>query len=95
MKPAKNQDNQLLMSLLSVRNLILFVDSTCFMFVETSNDEGECFFPFSLGSFQMYFCEKTDPDLPATCPTFNETGPRINCSEGIVFFHQNNLRKNI
>lgn len=52
------------------------------MFAETSNDQGECFFPFQLNSFEMYFCEKTDPDLPATCPTFNATGPRINCSEG-------------
>ena len=30
----------------------------------------------------MYFCEKRDAALPATCPTGNATGPRINCSEG-------------
>ncbi|CAF3438102.1 unnamed protein product, partial [Rotaria sp. Silwood2] len=30
----------------------------------------------------MFFCEKTDPNLPATCPTLNENGPRINCSQG-------------
>ncbi|CAF1432569.1 unnamed protein product [Rotaria magnacalcarata] len=50
--------------------------------IQTSNDIGECFFPFKLNSFDMFFCQKTDPNLPSTCPTFNETGPRINCSEG-------------
>ena len=30
----------------------------------------------------MYFCEKRDASLPATCPTGNATGPRTNCSEG-------------
>ncbi|CAF4164050.1 unnamed protein product [Rotaria sordida] len=50
--------------------------------IETSNDMGECYFPFQLNSFEMFFCEKSDPNLPSTCPTLNGTGPRINCSEG-------------
>ncbi|CAF2792367.1 unnamed protein product [Rotaria sp. Silwood2] len=50
--------------------------------IQTSNDIGECFFPFQFNSFEMFFCEKTDPNLPATCPTLNENGPRINCSQG-------------
>ncbi|CAF1169821.1 unnamed protein product [Rotaria sordida] len=50
--------------------------------IDTSNDMGECYFPFQLNSFEMFFCEKSDPNLPSTCPTLNGTGPRINCSEG-------------
>ncbi|CAF3093912.1 unnamed protein product [Rotaria socialis] len=50
--------------------------------IQTSNHIGECFFPFKLNSFDMFFCQKEDPNLPSTCPTFNETGPRINCSQG-------------
>ncbi|CAF1216545.1 unnamed protein product [Adineta ricciae] len=50
--------------------------------IGTYNDDGECFFPYELNSYQMYFCAKTDPDLPATCPSFNLTGPKLNCSEG-------------
>jgi hypothetical protein len=62
----------------------LFIYFIGFLFLETSNDQGECFFPFQLNSFEMFFCEKTDPNLPATCPTLNSTGPRINCSNGRV-----------
>ncbi|CAF3927424.1 unnamed protein product [Adineta steineri] len=51
--------------------------------IRTSHEDGEeCYFPFQLNSFDMFFCEKTDPNLPATCPIFNSTGPRMNCSEG-------------
>ncbi|CAF1308915.1 unnamed protein product [Adineta steineri] len=51
--------------------------------IGTSHEDGEeCFFPFQINSFDMFFCERTDPNLPATCPTFNSTGPRMNCSEG-------------
>ncbi|CAF3657994.1 unnamed protein product [Rotaria sp. Silwood1] len=50
--------------------------------IKTSNDIGECFFPFQYNSFDMFFCEKTDPNLPSTCPTLNANGPRINCTEG-------------
>ena len=52
------------------------------LFLVTSNNQGECFFPFQVNSFDMFFCQQTDPNLPATCPIFNATGPRINCSEG-------------
>ncbi|CAF4203703.1 unnamed protein product, partial [Rotaria sordida] len=48
----------------------------------TSNDQGKCFFPYKINSFDMFFCLKTDPDLPATCPIEHENGPKINCSEG-------------
>jgi hypothetical protein len=30
----------------------------------------------------MYFCQKSNPNLPSTCPTSTATGPRINCNEG-------------
>jgi hypothetical protein len=31
----------------------------------------------------MYFCEKSHPSLPATCPTGGSNAPRLNCSEGL------------
>ena len=50
--------------------------------IETSNDQGQCYFPYRLGSFEMFFCHKFDENLPSTCPTGNSTGPKINCSDG-------------
>ena len=68
-------------------SLLHYTDKTSalslkFLYVETSTDEGECYFPYPLGSFQMNFCHKFDENLPSTCPTLNGTGPKINCSEG-------------
>jgi hypothetical protein len=71
------------------------LDWICFCFLVTSNDKGECFFPYQLGSFQMYFCEKTDPNLPSICPILNGNGSKMNCTEGIywktIFFSLDTL----
>ncbi|CAF3819570.1 unnamed protein product, partial [Rotaria sp. Silwood1] len=48
----------------------------------TSSDQGKCFFPYKINSFDMFFCLKTNPNLPATCSIEHENGPKINCSEG-------------
>ena len=69
---------------LFVRNCYSSIRFSCILHcLATSNEQGECIFPYQLESFQMYFCEKTDPNLPATCPIQNENISRINCSEGI------------
>jgi hypothetical protein len=55
------------------------------LFLVTSNDEGECLFPYERDLFQMYFCEKIDPNLPSTCPILNGNGSTMNCTEGFLF----------
>ena len=59
-----------------------FVDLFQGSILELFNDDGECSFPFLFGSISMYFCVKTDLDLPATCPIKDGNGTKRNCSEG-------------